>query len=129
MSPPAILLISGDAEIERAVNEAARNAGHALTVARTAHEAVRRFAHGFQGIELILLDLDPAAHGVTLFNALDEFHGDVPVVALTGCEESYMAPLAISRGAAACLGKPLTAARFTQLFADLCPSPAVVPPQ
>jgi|GEM_PF-20310 len=120
MSPPAILLITGDPEIERAVSEAARKTGRALTVARTAHEAVKQFAHGFQDLSLILVDLDPEVHGVTLFNALDDCHGTVPVVVLTGCEESYMKPLAMSRGAAGCVGKPVTAARFKLLFEDFC---------
>ena len=72
---------------------------------------------------MILVDLDPDVHGVTLFSALDECHGKAPVVVLTGCEESYMKPLAIGRGAVACLGKPVTAARFKRLFEEFCPTP------
>ena len=53
MSPPAILLISGDSEIERAVSEAAREMDHAVKVARTAHEALKQFSHGFEGLSLI----------------------------------------------------------------------------
>jgi DNA-binding NtrC family response regulator len=121
MPQPGILLISGDAEVERAVSEAARRTSQPLTVARTAHEAVKQFSHGFEGLSLILVDLDPDVHGVTLFNALGDCHGDAPVVALTGCEESYMKPLALSRGAVACLGKPVTAARFKQIIEDFHP--------
>jgi len=124
MSPPVIMLISGDPEIERAVSDAARKTGHALTVVRTAHEAVRQFSHGFQGLNLILVDLDPEVHGITLFNALNDCHGSAPVVALTSCEESYMKPLALARGAAECLGKPVTVSRFKRLFEDFCTTPA-----
>jgi len=124
MNPPAIFLISGDADIERAVTEAAGRTGHALTIARTAHEALRMFSHGFDGVELILVDLDPDVHGVTLFNALDDCHGKAPIVAITGCEETYMKPLAMDRGASGCLGKPVTAARFVRLFENICPVPA-----
>jgi DNA-binding NtrC family response regulator len=120
MNPPAILLITGDAEIERAVCEAAGKTRHALTVARTAHEAVRMFAHGFDGLDLIFVDLDPDVHGITLFNAIGDCHGKAPIVALTGCEESYMAPIAISHGATDCLGKPVTPARFERLIGKLC---------
>jgi len=123
MPQPAILLISGDAEIERAACEAARGTGQALVVVRTAHEAVKQFAHGFEGYHLILVDLDPDVHGVTLFNALDDCHGKAPMVALTGCEEIYMKPLALGRGAAACLGKPVMAARFKRLFEEFCSTP------
>jgi DNA-binding response OmpR family regulator len=121
MDRPAILLITGDPEIERAVCEASRKTGWALDVLRTAHEAIKRFSHGFDNLALILVDLDPDVHGVTLFNALEDTHGAAPVVALTSCEESYMKPLAISRGAATCLGKPITASRFQKLLQEFCP--------
>jgi DNA-binding NtrC family response regulator len=124
MIPPAILLITGDAEIERAVLEAACRSGRALTVVRTAHEAVRIFSHGFDRFNLILVDLDPDVHGVTLFNALDDCHGKAPVVVLTGCEESYVTPVALARGASGCLGKPVTSARFARLIEEFCPLPA-----
>lgn len=124
MYPPTIMLISSDPEIERAVSEAAKQTGIAMTVARTAHEAVKAFTHGFEGISLILVDLDPEVHGVTLFNALDDSHGKAPVVALTGCEESYMKPLVMGRGAADCLGKPIAAARFKRLFESHCAIPS-----
>jgi DNA-binding response OmpR family regulator len=123
MPHPAILLISGDAQIERVACEAARGTGQALVVVRTAHEAVKHFAHGLEAYNLILVDLDPDVHGVTLFNALDDCHGTAPLVALTGCEESYMKPLALGRGAAACLGKPVTVARMKSLFAEFRPTP------
>jgi len=123
MSHPSILLISGDPEIEQAVREAARDAGHGLIVARTAQEAVKAFTRGFAGLRLILVDLDAEVHGVTLFNALDDCHDGVPLVALTSAEESYMKPLAIGRGAADCLGKPLTASRFARLVEEYCPNP------
>jgi DNA-binding response OmpR family regulator len=87
---------------------------------------VKQFSHGFEGLNLILVDLDPDVHGVTLFNALDDSHPGprrAPVVTLTSCEESYMKPLALGRGAAACLGKPVTAARLIRLFEEFCPTP------
>ncbi len=124
MFPPTIMLISGDAEIERAVREAARRTGISVTVARTAHEAVKEFTRGFEGLRLILVDLGPGVHGVTLFNALDDCPGGAPIVALTDCEESYMKPLAMGRGAADCLGKPITAARFQRLFEFHCAIPS-----
>lgn len=122
MIPPVILLITGDAEIERDVVVAADRTGHALNVARTANEAVRMFAQGFDGVELIFVDLDPDVHGVTLFSAIEDCHGAAPIVAVTGCEESYMTPIAAAHGAACCLGKPLSATRFERLIGKLCPA-------
>jgi len=121
MTPLAIFLISGDAEVERNVTESARRTGHALIVARTAHQAVKMFAHGFEGLRLILMDLDPDVHGVALLNALEDCHGKVPLVALTGCEESYVTRLALRHGAAGCLGKPVALERFERLIGGLCP--------
>jgi FixJ family two-component response regulator len=69
------------------------------------------------------MDLDPDAHGVTLLNGLDDCPGNAPVVALTGCQESQMKPLAMSRGAAGCLGKPVTVSRFQRLFEAFCAIP------
>ena len=96
-----------------------------MTVARTAHEALKRFTHGYEGLNLIIVDLEPKLHGVTLFNALDncqDSHNRAPVVALTNCEETYMKPLAMGRGAAGCLGKPVNAARFRKLLEEFTPS-------
>jgi DNA-binding response OmpR family regulator len=122
MFPLTILLITGDADIERALLEAARRTGRTLTVIRTAHEAVKTFTHGFESFSLIILDLDPDVHGVTLFHALDDCHGGVPVVVLTGCEESYVKPIALSLGAADCLGKPVPPGQFARLLDELAPS-------
>jgi DNA-binding NtrC family response regulator len=124
MYPPTILLISGDPETERAAGEAARRTGNGLTVARTAHEAVKEFTHGFEGLRLILLDLDESIHGVTLFSALDDCHGKAPVLVVTGCEESYMKPLAMARGASGCLGKPVLPGHLQHLFEEFCPAAA-----
>jgi DNA-binding NtrC family response regulator len=120
MSPPTILLISGDGAIQRAAFEAARAIGHGMTIARTAHEALTQFIAGFDGFNLIVADLDPDVHGVTLFNALDECHGAAPVIALTSYEEVYMKPLVLKRGGVECLGKPVAASRFVQLFEQYC---------
>jgi DNA-binding response OmpR family regulator len=120
MDPTIILLISRDSEIERAVSEAARKTGHALTVARTAHQAVKEFTYGFERFALIVVDLDQDVHGVTMFSALEDCHGKARIVALTSCKESYMKPLAMERGAAACLGKPVTATQFKRLFEEYC---------
>jgi len=120
---PNIFLISGDPEIERAVREAARRTCNGLTVAHTARDAVKEFTHGFDDLSLILMDLDPDAHGVTLLSGIEDCPGNAPVVALTGCQESQMKPLAMGRGAAGCLGKPVTASRFQRLFEAFCASP------
>ena len=120
---PTIFLISGDPEIESAVREAARRTCNGVTVAHTARDAVKAFAHGFEDLSLILMDLDPDAHGVTLLNGLEDCPGNAPVVALTGCEESQMKPLAMGRGAAGCFGKPVTASRLQRLFEAFCAIP------
>jgi DNA-binding NtrC family response regulator len=129
MSPPSILLISGDGAIQRAAFEAARANGHGLTIACTAHEALKQFIAGFEGFNLIVADLDPDVHGVTLFNAIDESHGTAPIVALTSYEEVYMKPLVLNRGAVECLGKPVAASRFVQLFDQYCSAASPPPTQ
>lgn len=120
MDSTIILLISRDPEIERAVSEAARRTGHALMIARTAHEAVKVFTYGFERFGLIVLDLDSDVHGVTMFSALEDCHGKARIAVLTSCEESYMKPLALEHGAAACMGKPVTALQFKRLFEQFC---------
>jgi DNA-binding NtrC family response regulator len=124
MPPPAILLITGDPDVERTVVNAAGKTGHALNTARTAYDALRLFSNGFEESCLIFVDLDPQVHGITLFNALDDCHGSVPLVVLTDCEEACMKPPAEQRGAAVCLGKPVTVSQFTRLMDQLCPTPA-----
>ena len=120
MKPNAILLLNADPDVEKALNEVVSQSGHGLVTARTAVEAFRILREGAKDVKLVLIDLDPEIHGVALLTAVADLRENVPIVAVTSLEESYMKPLAIRRGAVECLGKPVAASRFAEAIQRCC---------
>ncbi|MET0252739.1 MAG: response regulator [Terrimicrobiaceae bacterium] len=94
--------------------------GRALITAPTAAESFRILRDGAKDVKLVIIDIDPEMHGVALLTAVAGFRENVPVVVVTGLEESYMKPLAVRRGAVECLGKPVAANRFAEVIQRHC---------
>ena len=112
MKPHVILLVNADPSVEKAATEAVMETRHGLRIARTSADALRILSEDISDVDAIILDLDPQVHGVALLAAISGFCADIKVIAVTGLEEQYMRPLALNRGAAVCLGKPVTAQAF-----------------
>ena len=107
MKPHVILLLNADPDVEKALSEVASQKGDELVAARTAAESVRILRDDAKDVKLVVIDIDPEMHGVTLFTAVAGFRENVPIVVVTSLEENYMKPLAVRRGAVECLGKPV----------------------
>ena len=120
MKPHVILLLNADPDVEKALNEVASQRGHELVTARTAAESFRILRDDAKDVKLVIIDIDPEMHGVALLTAVAGLHENVPIVAVTSLEESYMKPLAVRRGAVECLGKPVAAKRFAEAIQRHC---------
>jgi DNA-binding NtrC family response regulator len=120
MNPHVILLLNADPDVEKALNEVASQRGHELVTAHTAAESFRILRDDAKDVKLVIIDIDPEMHGVALLTAVAGFRENVPIVAVTSLEESYMKPLAMRRGAVECLGKPVAANRFAKAIQRHC---------
>ena len=67
-------------------------------------------------LALVIVDVDPGAHGLALLEAISGCADRPQIVVITALEETYMTPIARKHGASACLGKPITLQRL-----GLCP--------
>lgn len=65
-----------------------------------------------QRIQVVVVDVDPGAHGLALLEAISSCADRPPIVVITALEEAYMTPIAIKHGASVCLGKPITLQRL-----------------
>ena len=70
-------------------------------------------------LDLIIIDVDPGAHGLALLEAISGCAAKPQVVVITALEETYMIPIAAKHGAAACLGKPITLHRLHATLDDV----------
>jgi DNA-binding response OmpR family regulator len=108
MKEPRILLLDADGDLEAIVSEAATRTGRDVLVAKTSRAAFGVVGEQVQRIELVVVDVDPGAHGLALLEAISSCADRPPIVVITALEETYMEPIARKHGAAACLGKPIT---------------------
>lgn len=112
MKENAILLVDADGDSEKIVSLAVARAGRHVLVARTSSGAFRILKDQMQGLALIIVDVDPGAHGMALLEAVSGCADRPQIVVITALEEAYMTPIAIKHGASVCLGKPITLQRL-----------------
>lgn len=107
MKDKTILLIDADGDCEEVVAQATERGGYRVRSVRTGREAFELLARELRQLDLILVDVDPGAHGMALLEAISGCAERPPMIVLTALEEDYMKPIASEHGAADCLGKPL----------------------
>jgi DNA-binding NtrC family response regulator len=108
MHKKAILLIDADADAVGVVMEAAARTGHEVRLARTSREAFQILRNEIHQLDVVIVDVDPGAHGLALLEAVSGRDEKPPMLVLTGLEETYMQSIAAGHGAANCLGKPFS---------------------
>jgi CheY-like chemotaxis protein len=118
MKENTILLLDTDGDSEAIVSEAATRTGRDVVVAKTAREAFRILGDQMQRLELVVVDVDPGAHGLALLEAISSCAERPPIVVITALEETYMEPISLKHGAAACLGKPIAVQRLGSSLND-----------
>jgi DNA-binding NtrC family response regulator len=108
MKENAVLLVDADRDCEGIVLEAAARAGRRLQLVTTSREAFASLTERMREIALVIVDVDPGAHGLALLEAIGACAEKPPMVVLTALEQTYMEPIAREHGAVACLGKPIS---------------------
>jgi DNA-binding response OmpR family regulator len=105
-----LLAANSDVDSNVTIADAARQTGRGLRTASSNREAFEILCMGLDDVDVAIIDLDPGVHSFAILDALDCSEAAPPVIAVTGLEESEMTPIAFRHGAAACLGKPFSAA-------------------
>ena len=119
MKGNTLLLVDFDGDAEPVVSEAAKRTGGAVLVAKTSRDAFRILGDQMQRLDLVIVDVDPGAHGLALLEAISGCADRPPIVVITALEETYMKPISMKHGAAACLGKPITVQRLCSSLNDV----------
>ena len=104
MKANLLLIADADTESFELTLAVARQSGYEVLRAHSTAEAFKILDVGLSDVAAVVIDVCPRMHGM---------------VVLTDLEESYMRPIAVSHGAAACLGKPLTEERLATVIAQL----------
>jgi DNA-binding response OmpR family regulator len=112
MKENTVLLVDADGDSETIVSEAANRTGRDVLVAKTSRDAFRILGDQMQRLDLVIVDVDPGAHGLALLEAISGCADRPQIVVITALEETYMKPISMKHGAAACLGKPMGIAKL-----------------
>lgn len=129
MKPCVILVAEESNSSIGVIADAADRTGHDLRHARTSREAFEILNRGFDDVDLIIVDVDPGIHALSVLEAIGSCQKAPPVIVVTGFEELDMEPTAYRHGATACIGKPFTAAELGALISEVRPSTSKLPPR
>ena len=122
MKSNVLLIARPDRDENRAIEYAARQTGRGLRHAESSREAFEILSSGLDKIDIVIIDLDPGIHSISALEAIGCCDSAPPVIAVTGLEESEMAPIAYRHGAAACVSKPFEAVELVYIINRLCSS-------
>ncbi|MGZ5504599.1 MAG: response regulator [Chthoniobacterales bacterium] len=103
-----ILLVDADSDCLSLLTKVSDEVDCDVMLAQTSREAFQLLRSRMHNLKLVVVDVDPGAHGLALLESLNACAERPPIVAISALEETYMCPIAQEHGAAACLGKPLT---------------------
>lgn len=118
MKAPVILLLTTDRELENLVAQALSQIGGVSHLVRDAGEALE-IVCSLPSLDLAIIDFEHGPHGMTLLRAINTVCRQLPVIAVTPDDESRVAAMACTCGAAACLAKPVSATRLMSTIREL----------
>ncbi len=119
MKENVVLLVDADGDSEGMVSEAAARIGRTVLLTKTSRAAFRILGDQMRRLDLVIVDVDPGAHGLVLLEAISGCADRPPIVVITALEETYMKPISMEHGAAACLGKPITIQKLSSSLNDV----------
>ena len=112
MKRNVVLLIDADADTANSVLEAASLTNLDARFARTSRDLFQMIQTRLDDVAVIVLDVDPGAHGMAVLEALDAWGPAPPVIVISSLEESHLRPVALAHGAQECFGKPVSMERL-----------------
>ena len=120
MKSNILLIAQGASSSNSVIANAAVEAGRGLRHASSSQDAFKILADHVDNIDVVIIDVDPGIHSLSLLEALSFRKTAPPIIVVTGFEEMDMAPMAYRHGATACIGKPFTALELAALIHDVC---------
>ena len=114
-----VLLLTHDADFEKIAIESLEENGAKTVITHDVDHALEIGCKRGAKLDLAIIDRDDC-HAITLLSAIKACRHDLPVIVMTSSESFHCAALAHSKGAAACLVKPITAAEFELVLRQLC---------
>jgi len=111
-----VLLVDADGDSENVVAKAAAPTGRDVLLVRTSRHAFEILQKEMRRFDAVIVDVDPGAHGVALLEAISACADRPPIVVITALEETYMKPIALEHGAAACFGKPILSQKLSSVL-------------
>jgi DNA-binding NtrC family response regulator len=118
MKTPVILLLTTDSGLEDLVAQVLSEIGGASHLARNAEKALETVC-GVPNLDLAIVDFEHGLQGMTLLRAINTVCRQLPVIVITRDDESNVAALAYTKGAAACLAKPVSATQLVSAIREL----------
>src|SRR5471032_941984 len=119
-----LLVASSSGDSNAIIADAALRTGRDLQHIDNSRRAFELLKAGLDDIDLIIIDLDPGMHSISVLEALGCCDMCPPIIAVTGLEELEMTAVAYRHGATLCVGKPFGAAKFASLIEKIGPSAA-----
>jgi DNA-binding NtrC family response regulator len=119
-----LLVANSSGDSNAIVADAATRTGRGLQHIDNSRRAFELLMAGPDDIDLIIIDLDPGMHSMSVLEALGCCDTCPPIIVVTGLEELEMTAIAHRHGATACIGKPFSAAKLALLMEEVCPSTA-----
>jgi DNA-binding NtrC family response regulator len=118
MKTPVILLLTNDSGLEDLVAQVLSKVGGVSHLARDAEKALEMVC-GVPNLDLAVVDFEHGPHGMTLLRAINTVCRQLPVIVITRDDESHVAAVAYTSGAAACLPKPISATQLASAIREL----------
>ena len=121
MNKPRVLLVDDDRSVLDALGTVIESEGFELVRAADGHEAVENFRQ--QPIDIVLLDLNmPVKGGWDTLERLTTINPLLPIIVITARPDAY--PVAMERGVAALMQKPLDIPLLLEAMRELLAEPA-----
>lgn len=119
MKSPLILLFTRDNDFARSVREAISATGAVVLIARDVRDGLQIVRQRGRELDFALMDFDDGCRGRTLLSAVHTCYERLPIVVTTSEAAEQASFLAWANGARSCLKKPLSAAGFAKVIADV----------
>lgn len=129
MNRRIILVLDADADTAGAVASVAAGVNCDVRFVRTSKDFFHFCHEDFEDVAAIVLDVDPAVHGMAILEALDGCENMPPIIVVSALEEHRLSSVVQKHGAIACLGKPLSLMRLEHAVEDALMIPAAPEPR
>lgn len=115
-----LLVAQGASGSNDVITHAAIEARRRLRHASSSHEAFEILAEDLDNIDVVIVDVDPGIHGLSVLDSISYRKTAPPIIVVTGFEDKDMTSMAYCHGATACISKPFNARELAALIEDVC---------